>query len=367
MRKSVAWMANNHVAANLLMIFVLLSGFIAMMGLKRETFPEFSLDQVQVQVPYLGASPEEVEEGVTRRIEERLSGLEGVRRIRSTSAEGMAVVTVEVELGADLGKVQDDVKNEIDRIDTFPAETEKPVIKEMVRRNRVIDVVVYGEVSEKALKVAAERVRDDLRAQTLISQVEISGVRADEIAIEVSEYVLRRHGLTLEQVRQAVQRAGEMPVEGELGGVGGDEDSSGAQETAIPMTDPDQARAFVEQTGVASLAIAIGNAHGIYKGEPKLDFDRLAELRDAVPGPLVLHGASGLSDDDLRRAISLGVRKINVNTEIRQTLFGSLERSLEQGVKGYDVTRLFGAAMEAMQQTVEEKIDVFSGSPSPSS
>ena len=207
MEKSVAWMANNHVAANLLMVFVLLSGFIAMMSLKRETFPEFSLDQVQVQVPYLGASPEEVEEGVTRRIEERLSGLEGVRRIRSTSAEGMALVTVEVELGADLGKVQDDIKNEIDRIETFPAETEKPVIKEMVRRNRVIEVAVYGEVSEKALKVAAERVRDDLRAQDLISQVEMSGVRADEISIEVSEYALRRHGLTLERVRQAVQRA----------------------------------------------------------------------------------------------------------------------------------------------------------------
>ena len=167
--------------------------------------------------------------------------------------------------------------------------------------------------------------------------------------------------------RQTVKRAGEIPVEGELGGVGGDEDSSGAQETAIPMTDPTQARAFVEQTRVASLAIAIGNAHGIYKGEPKLDFDRLAALRDAVPGPLVLHGASGLSDEDLRRAISLGVRKINVNTEIRQTLFGSLERSLEQGVKGYDLTRLFGAAMEAMQRTVEEKIEVFSGSPSSSS
>ncbi|MDA0204764.1 MAG: class II fructose-bisphosphate aldolase family protein [Acidobacteria bacterium] len=166
---------------------------------------------------------------------------------------------------------------------------------------------------------------------------------------------------------QTVKRAGEIPVEGELGGVGGDEDSSGAQETAIPMTDPAQARAFVEQTGVASLAIAIGNAHGIYKGEPKLDFDRLAALRDAVPAPLVLHGASGLSDDDLRRAISLGVRKINVNTEIRQTLFGSLDRSLEQGVKGYDVTRLFGVAMEAMQRTVEEKIEVFSGSPSFSS
>lgn len=162
--------------------------------------------------------------------------------------------------------------------------------------------------------------------------------------------------------RQAVECAGEIPVEGELGGVGGEEDSSGEQETAIPMTDPAQARAFVEQTGVASLAIAIGNAHGVYKGEPKLDFERLAALRDAVPAPLVLHGASGLSDGDLRRAISLGVRKINVNTEIRQTLFASLERSLKQGVKGYDVTRLFGAAMAAMQRTVEEKIDVFSGS-----
>jgi fructose-bisphosphate aldolase, class II len=161
--------------------------------------------------------------------------------------------------------------------------------------------------------------------------------------------------------RQAVELAGEIPVEGELGGVGGEEDSSGAQETAIPMTDPEQARAFVEQTGVASLAIAIGNAHGVYKGEPRLHFKRLAALRDATPVPLVLHGASGLSDDDLRRAISLGVRKINVNTEIRQTLFASLEQSLQRGVKGYDVTRLFGAATEAMQQTVEDKIAVFGG------
>jgi fructose-bisphosphate aldolase class II len=162
--------------------------------------------------------------------------------------------------------------------------------------------------------------------------------------------------------RQAVEMAGDVPVEGELGGVAGDEDSSGSQETAIPMTDPDQAREFVDKTKVASLAIAIGNAHGFYKGEPKLDFDRLAALRDAVSVPLVLHGASGLPDADLRRAISLGVRKINVNTEIRHTLFQSLERSLKEGVNGYNVTKLFGSAMAAMQQTVEEKIAVFSGS-----
>jgi fructose-bisphosphate aldolase class II len=161
--------------------------------------------------------------------------------------------------------------------------------------------------------------------------------------------------------REAVELAGAIPVEGELGGVAGGEDSSGVQETAIPMTDPAQAEAFAARTRAASLAIAIGNAHGFYKGEPRLDFERLAAIRERVTVPLVLHGASGLSDEDLRRAIALGVRKINVNTEIRYTLFQSLERSLGEGVKGYDVTKLFGAAVDAMRRTVEEKIAVFSG------
>jgi fructose-bisphosphate aldolase class II len=161
--------------------------------------------------------------------------------------------------------------------------------------------------------------------------------------------------------REAVSRAKGIAVEGELGGVAGEEDASGDQDTAIPMTDPEQAARFAAETGAASLAIAIGNAHGFYKGEPKLDFDRLDAIRKRVGIPLVLHGASGLSDDDLRRSIALGVRKINVNTEIRFSLFQSLERSLKAGVKGYDVTKLFGAAMEAMQQTVAEKIAVFGG------
>jgi fructose/tagatose bisphosphate aldolase len=127
------------------------------------------------------------------------------------------------------------------------------------------------------------------------------------------------------------------------------------------MTDPDEAERFIAATGVDSLAIAIGNAHGVYTGEPHLDFDRLAELAARSTVPLVLHGASGISDDDLRRCVQLGVRKINVNTEIRQALFASLEQSLRDGVPGYDVARLFEAAVESMQRTVEEKLDVFAG------
>jgi fructose-bisphosphate aldolase class II len=161
--------------------------------------------------------------------------------------------------------------------------------------------------------------------------------------------------------RAAVAAAGAATVEAELGGIAGEEDRSGGQETSIPMTDPADAQRFVAETGVASLAIAIGNAHGVYAGEPRLDFDRLAALA-SLPVPLVLHGASGISDADIRRCIELGVRKINVNTEIRIAFFESLTESLQRGVKGYDVTRLLGAATDAMQAVVEEKLAVFAGS-----
>ena len=207
MNKPIAWMARNHVAANLLMGFLVLSGLLSLMGTKKETFPEFSLDVIQVQVPYLGASPAEVEDGVVTRIEERLVGIEGVKKISSTASEGIGSVRLELELGADTGQELEDVKNEVDRLETLPAETEKTVISELLRRNRVIDVVLYGDVGEKALKVAAERVREDLRGKAGISQVELTGVRPDEISIEVSEKTLRRYGISLGQVTQAVRAA----------------------------------------------------------------------------------------------------------------------------------------------------------------
>src|SRR3954469_760361 len=159
--------------------------------------------------------------------------------------------------------------------------------------------------------------------------------------------------------RAAVEAAEGVAVEAELGGVPGSEDASGAQVHDIPMTDPGEAARFVEATGVESLAIAIGNAHGVYSGEPRLDFGRLAALRDAVNIPLVLHGASGIADDDIRRCIELGVRKINVNTEIRQAFFDAVGASIT-GVKGYDVTKLLGGAVDAMTAVVDEKMGVFS-------
>jgi fructose-bisphosphate aldolase class II len=161
--------------------------------------------------------------------------------------------------------------------------------------------------------------------------------------------------------RDAVRAAGGVTVEAEIGGIGGLEDRSGANTSDIPMTDPALAAQLVTATGIESVAIAIGNAHGVYSGEPHLDFDRLAAIAAAVPVPLVLHGASGIPDADIRRCIELGVRKINVNTEIRQALFASLGASLQAGDTGFDVTKLWANAIDAMQRVVEEKLALFAG------
>jgi multidrug efflux pump subunit AcrB len=203
----IAWFARNHVAANLLMLMILAGGILSISKIKVEIFPDMTLDMVTVSVPYLGASPAEVEEGVCIRVEEAIAGIEGIKRLNSTATEGNGVIVAELEEFADSKKVLDDIKAGVNRIITFPAETEKPIISEVTTRNLVLSVVLYGEVSERTLKNLAERMRDDLTAMDNISQVDISGTRRFEISIEVPEKNLRRHNLTFAQVASAVRRS----------------------------------------------------------------------------------------------------------------------------------------------------------------
>jgi len=203
----IAWFVRNHVAANLLMIFIVVSGVISVFSVNSEVFPEFSLDMVSIEVPYLGAAPEEVEEAVSIRIEEAIQGLDGIKQITSTASEGVGMVMVELELGADARKVVDDIKSRVDAIDTFPVETEKPIISDLVARNQVVDVAVSGATDEFTLKAVAEQIRDELSAVKGISQVEITNARPYEISVEISELALRRHGLTFDDVATAVRRS----------------------------------------------------------------------------------------------------------------------------------------------------------------
>ncbi|HKL25602.1 MAG TPA: efflux RND transporter permease subunit [Desulfuromonadales bacterium] len=207
MNQAIRWMTRNHVAANLLMLVLIVGGLIMGTRVKQEVFPEVNLDRVTVNVAYPGAGPEEVEEGVILKIEESLTGLDGIKQLTSQAAEGFGLVIAELETGADADAVLQDVKSEVDRITTFPLNAEEPVISKMLNRREVISVVVYGEVPERSLREQAEQIRDDLLLMPSITQVDLSGVRPYEIAIEISEQQLRRYGLTLGEVAERVRRA----------------------------------------------------------------------------------------------------------------------------------------------------------------
>ncbi len=207
MNRTLAWFASNSVVANLMMVLIIAAGLLTIPTIKKEIFPEFSIDIINISVRYLGAAPEEVEEGVSIRIEEAIQDLDGVKRITSNSSEGVGSVLVELESGADPRKLLDDIKTRVDAITTFPEETEKPIINEMTNRYQVIDIALSGNVDEATLKTLGQRTRDELSAIRGVSQVELVMARPYEVSIEVSEDALRRHNLTFDAVARAVRRS----------------------------------------------------------------------------------------------------------------------------------------------------------------
>ncbi|MEE8542242.1 MAG: efflux RND transporter permease subunit, partial [Gammaproteobacteria bacterium] len=207
MTRLIGWFVGNPVAANLLMMILVVGGLISLTQLKQEEFPEIDLGIVQVRVPYLGAAPEEVEVGVCIRIEEALEGAQSIYRMTSASGEGMCTVTLELESSADDIEALNNISGRVDAISTFPAETERPIVSLLTSRNQGLEIVIAGDTDERTLKTLALEIREDIAAMDGISQVEVAYVRADEISIEVSEQTLRRYGLTLDQVANAVRRS----------------------------------------------------------------------------------------------------------------------------------------------------------------
>ncbi len=240
MRALGKWSIKNNVSVNLIMIFIIMAGIFTLIKMRREMFPQFSLDMIVVSVVYPGSSPEEVEEGICIKIEEQIQSIEGIDRLRSTAREGSGEVIAELETGADVKKILDEIKAEVDRIDTFPDEAEEPLVNEIINQDPTISIAVYGDVPEKRMRQIAEGIRDDLfdagmvehqgsggwqdliasilkrfrfKQPESITQIDLIGVRDYEIAVEVSEEDLRRYGLSFDQVVSAV-RAGSIDLPG---------------------------------------------------------------------------------------------------------------------------------------------------------
>jgi multidrug efflux pump subunit AcrB len=214
-RGPLAWMAANPVAANLLMGLLLIVGIYKGFQTKQEIFPEFVMPIVVVTVVYPGASPAEVEQGVILAAEEGVREIEGVKRVVSTASEGNGRMFIEFESDADPDRGLNDVKSAIDRIQSFPEDSERPVISLAVNRREVVSLVFYGDADEKVLRAYAEKARDDLLKSDDVTLVSLFGVRPKEISIDVPQDTLRQYGITLDQVADAVRRTSvEIPAGG---------------------------------------------------------------------------------------------------------------------------------------------------------
>lgn len=178
------------------------------------------------------------------------------------------------------------------------------------------------------------------------------------VMIDGSKHVLAENIALTNKVIEAVRPLG-LSVEAELGKIGGTEDDISVKERDTLFTDPDEAARFVQETGVDSLAVAIGTAHGQYKGVPKLDFERLRQIVAKVSIPIVLHGSSGVPDEAIREAITLGVCKVNIDTNIREAFVLATRRVLEENAREIDPRKVLGPAREAATEIIREKIRVF--------
>ncbi|MCC5451930.1 efflux RND transporter permease subunit [Rheinheimera sp. UJ51] len=201
----IAWFARNSVAANLLMIILLLAGVAAVLTIKKQAFPEIQLEQVNIRVPYLGAAPQEVESGVIDKIEESIRGVNGIKRIRSTAVEGLGTVVAEIASGYDITEVMEEIKTQVNSISTLPEQTERPLVYRIRFQSNVMFLSLYGAASEAALKELAKTIRDEIKKQPGVSKVDVISARNYEISVEIPESRLREYGLTFDQVVSAIR------------------------------------------------------------------------------------------------------------------------------------------------------------------
>ena len=207
MKRVMAAFARNTVFANIVLVMIFIAGGIATISMIRENFPEFSLDMITISVSYPGADPEEVEEGISRKVEEAIEEIEGIKLYTTESSENISTTLIEVKENYDMDDVLDKVRTRVNAISTFPVDAEKPVISELILKDTVMLLYLSGDMPERRIKEWSERIKDEIQQLPEVSQVEILGSREYEISIEVSEERLREYGLTFGDVAAAVRHS----------------------------------------------------------------------------------------------------------------------------------------------------------------
>ena len=203
----ISWFARNHVAANLLMFVIILTGIFSASTIRTQLMPDVQLDVISIEVPFPGASPGEVESGVVTRIEEAVRDIEGIADMRSFSNPSSGTVRLDVDPGYDALAILDEVKMAVDRIPSLPGSIEKPVIYRNQPNPRAINVQIYGDLDEVSMKGLVSTIQDEILSLPSVTKADIQGARPDEISVELEESRLRQYGLSLNDVAKAIRRS----------------------------------------------------------------------------------------------------------------------------------------------------------------
>lgn len=203
----VVWFLENHVAANLVMIFLLVGGYLSITTMTREIFPTIDPKVITVSVPYIGASPDEIEESITEPVEESLIGIEGVKRISSTAIEGMGTITAELEDRADGTEVYNDIRDSIGSIRNFPPRNAENVLITRIKpKNVLTKIAIYGDVPDLTLYEYAQNLEQDLLNLPMVNDVSIRGGRKPEITLEIPARIFEKYNLSHEKLGQIIQQ-----------------------------------------------------------------------------------------------------------------------------------------------------------------
>jgi multidrug efflux pump subunit AcrB len=200
----IAWFAYNPVAANLLMLIIIVVGIGSAFNIQRAMFPSLDIKMVFIDMAYPGAAPEEVEQGVVLKIEEAINDIDGIKRVESDSFESGALMMIEPQEGTNLAKLMADIKNRIDAIQHFPQEAEKPIISQPEILFPALTLQLSGDIDERSMKSLADEMRRELLTYPAISAATVVGAREYEIAIEISEQLLREYHLSLSDVAKII-------------------------------------------------------------------------------------------------------------------------------------------------------------------
>ncbi|MCP4756421.1 MAG: efflux RND transporter permease subunit [Proteobacteria bacterium] len=327
MKKLLTALVGNTVLANILLIMALFAGLAAALSMVREEMPNVLFDEIEIVVAYPGADPAEIEEGISRKIEEAVDGMEGVKSYRTIAEENRGLAVIEINEKYDSREVFDRVRSKIDGISSFPLEAEKPIVTLPVHSEAVMAVYLSGDMSEKALKEWAYTVKDEILQLPDISQVEMAGTREYEINVEVSEQRLQAYGISLSQVADAIRRSN-------LNRSGG-----------LIRTDAEEIRVRTEGRKYTGEELAKIIVLATLQGE-SVALGQLASIRDGFSELAVKSKVNG------QPAVLLNVFKTTIEDTIRmsESVHDYLERKKHSLPPGAEIGILFDNSDSIRQQ-----------------